>query len=245
MCDQQSTDESGSGEKSKIITIDGGVAVGKSTVSKAVARATGFRALDSGSIYRTITLMCIARGVDVTHDITGIFRIVNDELWQITTPGGHVWLNGKPVGEEIRTPEVSDLTPFVACHPFVRKKILPIQRDLARNGDGLVAEGRDMGSVVFPDAMLKVYLTASDEVRVKRRLEEYERKCAVDGSTPPTYQEVFAGLQKRDYADRTRADSPLVCPRDAITVNTDDRSAEQVAEFIRDLWRMAVAGIPA
>ena len=193
-----------------LIAIDGPAGAGKSTVARAVAAALGFTYLDSGAMYRCVALAEL-RGAD-------------DPLaCEIAFAGGQVKLDGEDVTDEILTPQVSARASEVAARPEVRSHLVALQREMIRDGD-YVAEGRDIGTVVAPDAELKVFLTASPEERAQRR-------AAQTGADPA---QVLAEQLERDERDATREHSPLQAAPDALQVDTTGRSVDEVvAEIAR------------
>jgi cytidylate kinase len=201
-----------------VIAIDGPAGAGKSTVARAVARELGFTYLDSGAMYRSVALRTIERGLTAAE----IAREVHIEL------GERVLVDGRDVTEAIRSPEVSDKASQVAVDPRVREALVAKQRELIASGDW-VAEGRDIGTVVAPEAELKIFLTAGAQERVRRRA----RELGVDPS------EVDEELRARDQRDAARAHSPLEPARDAVVLDTTGLSVEQVVERIAGLARPA------
>ena len=193
-----------------LIAIDGPAGAGKSTVARAVADALGFTYLDSGAMYRCVALAEL-RGVD-------------DPLACEIELGGHVRLDGEDVTDEIRTPQVSARASEVAARPEVRGHLVALQRSMIRNGD-YVAEGRDIGTVVAPDAELKVFLTASPQERARRRAEQ-------TGGDPA---QVLAQQIERDERDATREHSPLAPAEDALRVDTTGLSVDEVVDRIARL----------
>lgn len=193
-----------------LIAIDGPAGAGKSTVARAVADALGFTYLDSGAMYRCVALAEL-RGAD-------------DPLACEIELGGTVTLDGEDVTDEIRTPEVSARASEVAARPEVRAHLVALQRNMIRNGD-YVAEGRDIGTVVAPDAELKVFLTASPEERAQRR-------AAQTGADPA---QVLAEQIERDERDATREHSPLQAAPDALNVDTTGLSVDRVVARIAQL----------
>ena len=193
-----------------LIAIDGPAGAGKSTVARAVADALGFTYLDTGAMYRSIALAEL-RGAE---DPLGS---------EIALDDGHVTLDGEDVTNAIRTPEVSARASELAARPEVRGHLVALQRDMIRNGD-YVAEGRDIGTVVAPDAELKVFLTASPQARAQRRAEQ-------TGADPA---QVLAEQIERDERDSTREHSPLAPAPDALRVDTTGLSVDEVvAEIAR------------
>jgi len=194
-----------------LIAIDGPAGAGKSTVARAVAEALGFTYLDSGAMYRCVALAEL-RGV---HDpLRCAIQLAN----------GNVSLDGDDVTDQIRTPEVSERASQVAARPEVRGRLVELQRAMIRDGD-YVAEGRDIGTVVAPDAELKVFLTASPEERARRRAEQ----TGIDAGR------VLQEQTERDTRDATREHSPLQPAPDALRVDTTGLGIDEVAQKIVDL----------
>jgi cytidylate kinase len=197
-----------------IVAIDGPAGAGKSTVARAVARELDFTYLDSGAMYRCVAL--------ASRDSDGrpgeVARRVRIEL------GPRVLLDGRDVTDEIRTPEVTERSSRVAADPEVREALVDKQREMMAGGD-YVAEGRDIGTVVAPDAEVKVFLTASDEERARRRAAE------LDADT----QEILIDQRERDERDRTREHSPLVAAEGAVEVDTTGLTIGEVVERIAAL----------
>jgi cytidylate kinase len=205
-----------------LIAIDGPAGAGKSTVARALADRLGFTYLDSGAMYRAVALLALAAPVSDPGELARAARIE-------FAPGGEgargrVLLNGREITREIRTPEVSEAASRVAADPRVREALVDKQRALLARGDW-VAEGRDIGTVVAPDAELKVYLDAAPEERARRRAAELGADAA----------EVLAEQSGRDARDQARAHSPLRAAPDAIVVDTDGLGACQVVAKIAEL----------
>jgi cytidylate kinase len=195
-----------------IIAIDGPAGSGKSTVARAVAKQLSWSFLDTGAMYRAVTCEVLARGVDL-HDESAVGALA-ETLNLTTTP--RVTVNGRDVQDEIRTDAINVAVSVVAANPRVRQAMVSRQREWAKSQPlGTVVEGRDITTVVFPDATLKVFLTASAEERARRR-----------GDESP------ASIARRDNADATRVTSPLRQARDALFIDTTDRAAQDVAEEI-------------
>jgi cytidylate kinase len=199
-----------------IVAIDGPAGAGKSTVARAVADALGFTYLDSGSMYRAVALAAVQRGVSAAVAAPGARIELGDSLL----------LDGRDVGAEIRTPEISKAASVAAADPVVREAVVAQQRRLLSAGDW-VAEGRDIGTVVAPDAEVKVFLTADPEERARRRAAE----LGVDPAT------VLAEQTIRDERDSTREHSPLRPASDAVTVDTTGLTLEQSVERVVELVR--------
>lgn len=200
-----------------LVAIDGPMGAGKSTVAKAVAERLGFVYLDTGAMYRCVALAGVRRG-------TGSEAVRPVSEMRIRFDGPRVLLDDEDVSEAIRTPEVSAAASRVATDPDVREALVAQQRRLTAEGDW-VAEGRDVGTVVRPDAELKVFLSADDEVRARRRAAETGR---------PVEREL-ADLRERDERDRTRSHSPLEPAKDAVEVDTTAMTLEAVVTHIAEL----------
>lgn len=200
-----------------IVTLDGPGGTGKSTVSRAVAARAGLPHLDTGAYYRAATLAVLRAGVDPGNP-DAVFRIVSRT--SMDQEGDRMYLDGEDVSTEIRGEAVTSAVSAVSAHPEVRKLLVEKQRAWAAEHGGGVVEGRDIGSVVFPDAEVKVFLDASPEVRARRRaLETGER-----------FEDVLEDLKRRDGLDSTRPTSPLRVPEGAVIVDTSNLSIEQVVE---------------
>lgn len=209
------------------IAIDGPAGAGKSTVAQRVARALGLPFLDTGAMYRAVALMALERGVDPA-DGEGCARIAR-EVDLSFDEEGNLCIDGVPRGAQIRSPRVDAVVSAVSAHPEVREAIVPHQRRFAERAGGVVAEGRDTTTVVFPDADLKVYLTASVEERARRRAAQSGRLEEVDA--------IRQEIERRDHLDRERADSPLRVAPGARVIDTDGRSVDEVVERILALAR--------
>jgi len=211
-----------------VIAIDGPSASGKGTVAQKVAEALGFRYLDSGALYRLVTLAALKAGVEL-GDAAGLERTARG--MDVEFRDGATWLDGADVTHEVRTEEVSAAASRVAANPGVRGALLERQRGF-RALPGLVADGRDMGSVVFPDAPLKVYLTADVGARAERRYKQLMEKGMY-----AKMQDVVEELRRRDERDTSRAVAPLKHYPDAIFLDTTGLSVAQAVERILGWWR--------
>lgn len=206
-----------------VITIDGPAGAGKSTVAKRVATSLGLTYLDTGAMYRAVTLLAQRTGVDVNDDLS-LKRLAEDISLKLT--GGKVFLNGEDVSEDIRKPEVSDKVSFVARQRSVREIMTKLQREMASNG-GVVLDGRDMGSVVFPSADCKIFLTASVEERARRRHAELEQKGII-----VSFDEVKHNIIARDKIDSEREVAPLRVPEGAYILDTTGLTIDEVVQEI-------------
>jgi cytidylate kinase len=208
-----------------IITIDGPVASGKSTVARELARRLGYRYLDTGALYRALTVAAQRAGTDLTSSEALIDLLARTRIRLDASSGRtRVFIDGDEVTEAIRTPEVTELTRFVAgCGPL-RPCMVERQREFARGGR-VVAEGRDVGTVVFPEAAVKFYLDASLEERVRRRVEEWKAK-----GLRPDPDQVRRDVQERDRRDQNRPVSPLRVPEGAVVIDSTGLTAAQVVE---------------
>ena len=211
-----------------VIAIDGPSASGKGTVAEKVARELGFRYLDSGALYRLVTLAALQAKTDF-GDEAALSRIAGS--MDIDFRQGRTWLAGRDVTAALRAEEVSAAASRVAAHPAVRKALLARQRGF-RTSPGLVADGRDMGSVVFPDAPLKVFLTADVEARAERRYKQLMEKGMY-----AKIGDVVEELRRRDERDATRPVAPLKHYPDAIFLDTTRISADEAVQKILDWWR--------
>jgi cytidylate kinase len=212
---------------SPVIAIDGPAGAGKSSVARALARRMGFFLLDTGAIYRAVALAAHRAGVPFS-DGPKLAEIARGLPLRFD-PAGRVLLDGEDVSQAIRTPEMSQGASTVSAHGPVRDALLDLQRQLAATG-GCVVEGRDIGTVVLPWAPVKIFLTASPEVRARRRWEELKAK----GSTV-SFDETLKEQLERDHRDSTRAVAPLRQADDAVPVDTSDLTQEQVIDRLESI----------
>ena len=211
--------------KKLIVAIDGPSGVGKSTLSKLLALDLGYVNLDTGAMYRAVALAAMRQGIDANdHDALRLLCNDIEIAFARDDAEERVLLNGEDVSSAIRTPEISLQTAAVAACPDVRQALVAMQRELGAEG-GVVLEGRDIGTVVFPHADVKFFLKASAEVRGQRRFLELQAK-GVNVDLARTIVEV----QARDTADISRSTSPLVQAEDAVVIDTSDRDITQVLE---------------
>ena len=218
----------GESERAPVIAIDGPAASGKGTIAYNVAEALGYHYLDSGSLYRVIALRALEHGV-TPEDAPGLAALAADV--DVSFAAGRAMLGGRDVADSLRTEEVSRIASRIAVHPAVRGALLARQRAF-RKPPGLVAEGRDMGTVVFPDAELKVFLTASAEARAERR-----HKQLITKGIPVTIDGLLRDIRERDIRDSTRAAAPLVAAPDAVTLDTTHLSIADVTDAVLALLR--------
>jgi cytidylate kinase len=210
-----------------VITIDGPTASGKGTIAERVARALGFRYLDSGALYRLVAWRALEGGVS-TGDEAALARLAASMEPDFTD--GHIELDGRDVTDAIRREEVSRTASQIAVHPKVRRALLDLQRS-RRRAPGLVADGRDMGTVVFPDATLKVYLTASVVARAQRR-----HKQLIDKGFPANIDVLSQELRARDQRDSERTASPLKPAEDAYQLDSSELTIEEVVAQVLDWY---------
>ncbi|WP_409429274.1 (d)CMP kinase [Mycobacterium sp. SMC-11] len=214
-----------------VVAIDGPAGTGKSTVARGLAAALGSRYLDTGAMYRAVTLAVLRSGVAL-DDIDGIGAVAQGvEVSVDSQPeGDRVFLGEEEVSREIRGDEVTRAVSAVAAVPAVRTRLVALQQQLAAQGGGVVVEGRDVGTVVLPDADVKIFLTASAETRAQRRNDQN-----IAAGLRDDYAGVLADVLRRDELDSTRAVSPLRPADDAVIVDTGDMTQEQVVDHLRDL----------
>ena len=213
-----------------IVAIDGPAGAGKSTVAKAVAKRLGYRYMDTGAMYRAVAWKVMRRGAD-PDDESALGGIL--ESTEVDLGADHsVMLDGVDVSGAIRTPEVGQMASRVSGMPVVRRRMADLQRAMGRNGC-VVAEGRDMGTVVFPDAEVKVYLDASPETRARRRFRELAGR-----DSALTLEETLADVTRRDRRDKERAVAPLRKADDAVLIDSTTLSVEAVIEKILEEVKM-------
>lgn len=219
-----------------IVAIDGFSSCGKSTMAKELAGENGYIYVDTGAMYRAVSLFCIQNGWLTETEINAIELEKHLHSIRIkfkTNPEGksETYLNGKNVENQIRTLEVANGASRVSTLGFVRRELV-LQQQLMGSQKGLVMDGRDIGTVVFPQAELKIFVTASPEIRAQRRWEEMTAK----GDTV-NYEEVLANVKERDDRDQNRAESPLRKADDAIIMDNSNLSMEEQSEMLRRLFR--------
>ncbi len=209
-----------------IVTIDGPAGAGKSTVARALARRLGFRFLDTGAMYRAVALAGMRAGLpwDRPEELAALARKLDIRL-----AGEKVFLAGEDVSDAIRTSEVTAVTRYAADNPQIRAQLVALQR-AAAGEDDVVTEGRDQGTVAFPDAKCKFFLTAGPEQRARRRLADLQSQ-----GESATLEEVLAAQQSRDHRDSSRRVGPLLAAPDAIEVCTDGMTVEEVVRHLESL----------
>jgi cytidylate kinase len=216
--------------KQLIIAIDGPSGAGKGTIARALAARLKYRHVDTGAMYRAVAWKAREEGLDL-KDEPGIASL--SERASFDLEGGHVGIDGADVSQAIRTPEMDAAATAVARHPAVRRVLVERQREMGRDG-GVVMEGRDIGTVVFPGADVKIYLDASPEERARRRANDPAHRS----SAGTALAEVATALAARDRSDSTRAVSPLAMADDAILIETTgipvDEVVEQVMAIVRE-----------
>lgn len=210
-----------------VVAIDGPAGTGKSSVSKGLARALGARYLDTGAMYRMVTLAALRAGVD-PGDADAVGRIGSTA--QLSVDGDRCFLGGEDVSTEIRGDAVTGAVSAVSAVPAVRARLVELQREMAAGPGDVVVEGRDIGTVVLPDAPVKIFLTASAETRARRRNDQNVAAGLADD-----YDTVLADVRRRDHLDSTRAVSPLRAAPDAVIVDTSEMTEAQVITHLRDL----------
>jgi cytidylate kinase len=217
-----------------IIAIDGPSGAGKGTIARAVARRLGFHHVDTGAMYRALAWKALRAGIELTDD-AAVSALA--ERAQFDVSDGRVSIDGHDIVHAIRTPEMDAAASVVARQPGVRRVLVERQRALAARG-GSVMEGRDIGTVIFPDAHVKVYLDASPEERARRRASD---PAHASGKGPTAIQEVATALAERDRLDSTRAASPLKIAEDAVVIDTTAMSIDAAVERVMEVVRAKVA----
>lgn len=214
-------------ESTPVITIDGPTASGKGTVARALARTLGWSVLDSGALYRLTALACRVLGTD-SNDEEAVARVAAN--LDIRFDDERVFLNNQDVSRQIREEEVGKLASHVAAFARVREALLARQRAF-RSGAGLVADGRDMGTVVFPDAQLKIFLVADARARAQRRCKQLK-----DKGFSANLADLVQDMQARDQRDYQRANAPLVAAPDAKVVDSSNLTIDETVQAVLDHW---------
>ena len=216
-------------DKRRAVAIDGPSGAGKSTLARAVAKELGFRYVDTGAIYRTVGCAAKRKGLDPadTAAVEALLGEIQVEMTYDEEGLQHMALNGEDVTQEIRLPEISLYASRVSAIPAVRAFLLEMQREMARKYD-VIMDGRDIGTVVLPQADVKIFLTASPEDRARRRYLELQQR-----GTPQDYYQLLAEIQERDYNDSHRSSAPLRPAADAILLDTTGNTFEQSCALLR------------
>ncbi|MBQ3252863.1 MAG: (d)CMP kinase [Oscillospiraceae bacterium] len=217
--------------KTVSVAIDGPAGAGKSTIAKALAKELGYHYVDTGAIYRTVAYFLDLLGIS-PKDVDGVERYI-DELTvaiEYDEEGKqHMIMNGMDVTDEIRTQDISQKASLVSAHKVVRDMLLDMQRSVAKKHN-VIMDGRDIGTVVLPKATVKIFLTASAEVRAKRRTEELLAK-----GQKVSYEQTLKDIQQRDYQDMNRPIAPLKQAKDAVLLDTSDLNVEQVLTQMKQI----------
>lgn len=211
------------------VAIDGPAGAGKSTIARRLAAELGYRYVDTGAIYRTVAYFLDLWGVS-PKDVDGVNRYIDELTVEIEYDDNgvqHMIMNGMDVTEDIRTQEISQKASLVSAHACVREMLLDMQRNLAKQNN-VIMDGRDIGTVVLPKATVKIFLTASAEVRAKRRYNEYLLK-----GQKANYDTILKEIQQRDYQDTHREIAPLKLARDSIKVDTSEMTLDEVVSEIK------------
>lgn len=211
---------------SYIVALDGPAGSGKSTIAKILAKKYGITYLDTGAMYRMVALYILENGLNYERKEDVLKTLSSIKL---NIDGDKFYLNGKDVSEAIRTPEVTKLVSPVSTVKEIRERLVDIQREISK-GKSVILDGRDIGTVVFPNADLKVFLVASAEVRAKRRVKDYAQKGIIQ-----EFEDVLKDIKERDHRDSTRKESPLKKADDAIELDTSYLNIEQTTEKISEL----------
>ena len=222
------------------IAIDGYSSCGKSTMAKDLAREVGYIYIDSGAMYRAVTLYCLENGL-FTNESIDTERLesampdirISFEL-NPETQRPMTFLNGKNVEDRIRTMEVSNRVSPVAALPFVRKALVELQQEMG-HAKGIVMDGRDIGTAVFPDAELKIFVTASAEIRAQRRYDELKAK-----GQEASFEEILTNVKERDYIDQNREVSPLRKADDALLLDNSNLTIEEQKQWLKERFEEAV-----
>ena len=217
--------------KTYAIAIDGPAGAGKSTIAKRLAKELGYQYVDTGAIYRTVAYFLDLWGIS-PKDIDGVTRYIDELTIKIEYDEDglqHMIMNGMDVTGEIRTQDISQKASLVSAHAIVRDMLLDMQRDVAKQYN-VIMDGRDIGSVVLPKADVKIFLTASPEVRAKRRTDELIAK-----GQKANYDQILKEIQQRDYQDTHREVAPLKMCRDSIKLDTSDMDVEEVIAAMKEI----------
>ncbi len=223
--------------KTYSIAIDGPAGAGKSTIAKALAKELGYHYVDTGAIYRTVAYLLDLLGVS-PKDVDGVERYIDELTVDITydeTGKQHMIMNGMDVSDEIRTQDISQKASLVSAHKVVRDMLLDMQRDVARKHN-VIMDGRDIGTVVLPGATVKIFLTATAEVRAKRRTDELLAK-----GQKADFDQTLKDIQQRDYQDTHRPIAPLKQAADAVLLDTSELDIQGVLDAIKKIIREKIS----
>lgn len=225
-----------------IIAIDGYSSSGKSTMARALAGAIGYRYIDSGAMYRAVTLWGLRHGIVADGNVDEAALVaalpeINIDFMPIAGEGQHTLLNGEDVEREIRSLRVSDNVSPVAAIPAVRHHLVALQQQFGRE-KGIVMDGRDIGTTVFPDAEMKIFVDASAETRARRRFKELQEK-----GIEATYDDVLANVKQRDHIDTTRSESPLRKADDAVSLDNSEMSLHEQNAWLIDMYNRTLAAL--
>ena len=217
--------------KTVSIAIDGPAGAGKSTIARRLAKELGYVYVDTGAIYRTVAYFFDTWGIS-PKDIDGITRYIDElniDIWYDEDGLQHMYMNNIDVTDDIRTPEISQKASLISAHAIVRDMLLDMQREVAEQFN-VVMDGRDIGTVVLPNATVKIFLTASAEVRARRRTDELLAK-----GKKVSYEQVLKDIQQRDFQDTHREVAPLKMCRDSVKLDTSDMDIEQVLQEMKNI----------
>lgn len=217
--------------KTYSIAIDGPAGAGKSTIARRLAEELGYRYVDTGAIYRTVAYFLDLLGIS-PKDVDGVERYIDELTVEIEYDDEgkqHMLMNGMDVTDDIRTQDISQKASLVSAQPCVRDMLLDMQRDVARKHN-VIMDGRDIGTVVLPRADVKIFLTASAEVRAERRMKEMLQK-----GQKADFQQVLKDIRQRDYQDTHRDVAPLKMARDSVKLDTSDMDLDQVIEAMKKI----------
>lgn len=231
-------------QKKIIIALDGHSSCGKSTYAKRIAAELGYAYIDTGAMYRAVTLACMDAGLFSGNDAPSPYD-VEKQLDQVELDlrfnpdkrRTEIFLNGRMVEDMIRSMEVSNHVSYISTLPAVRRKMVEYQRSLGE-GKGVVMDGRDIGTVVFPYAEMKIFLTASEEIRARRRYKEL-----IEKGMPADLEDVLHNISKRDRIDSTREDSPLKQADDALVLDNSQMTVDEQMEWFRDKFRKVMGEV--
>ncbi len=219
-------------DKGMVIAIDGPAASGKSTTAKLVAQRLGYLYIDTGAMYRAMALKALQNGITLSDSEAVAKLVESTTIEQKSGPEGiQTFLDGRDVSHDIRTPEVSLAASDISAISTVRKRLVKLQQEMGRQG-GVVMEGRDITTVVFPDADIKVFMKAGISQRAQRRMEELKAKGA-----ECSLEDIEKQIAERDAQDSQRADSPLTCTSDSLVIDTSALSIEQQVEQVLEAVR--------